>query len=121
VAAANSVNAKIYSSERQNFTRTKPLVLTKNKSLTLFLVWRLKLLKTPLHPAELIAALTTIRSSLRWLQGRASILLQRLNQKWHRPEKESEAVRKGQVLSGDASNTLSWVCEISLIYTLLFI
>ena len=33
-----------------------------------------------MHPGVIIAALTTIRSSLRWLQGRASILLQRLNQ-----------------------------------------
>ena len=73
---------QIYSSERQNFTRTKPLMLTKNKSLTLFLVWRLKLLKAPMIPEVEIVALITIRSSLRWLQGRASILLQRLNQKY---------------------------------------
>jgi len=44
-----------------------------------------------------LAALTTNRSSLSWLQGRASILLQRLNQTWRRPEKEGGAVRKEQV------------------------
>jgi len=35
--------------------------------------------------------------------------------------KESGAVRKGQVLSGDLAPLWTWACEIRLIYTLLFI
>jgi len=59
---------------------------------------------------------TTYHPSLDMQWGRASILLLLCDQNEQYNEKESEAVRKGQVLSGDASNTLTWACKSSLFY-----
>jgi len=59
---------------------------------------------------------TTYHMSLDMLWDRAFSFTSAVWPWWAVQPKESEAVRKGQVLSGDAGNTLTWACKSSLFY-----
>jgi len=99
---------------------TSHFCLTKNESNFIFRL-KIQAIDHLCTPRRESTALTILLPSLRVLQGRASFLLLLHKPKWVDIVEGERSRQERTSLSGDLAPLCPWACEISLIYTLLFI